>query len=143
MGQITGKLHNNYVKFDAVTGQRKRVYVYALKMDDAQKEQYINIQGDKYREDEETGAPLHFTNKYVSDFVALNFNKNGTKLYIDDSMFDKINDMCMATPAMAGAMAEQFLAAIGFGNIAKAAEQPKAEESQEASTENINDNDVV
>ena len=62
MGQITGKLTNDYPKFNAKTGVRSRVYVYALTMDDADKEQYMGIQGANYREDEETGQALFFQN---------------------------------------------------------------------------------
>ena len=144
MGQITGKLTNDYPKFNAKTGVRSRVYVYALTMDDADKEQYMGIQGANYREDEETGQALFFQNAYKGEAVVLNFSQKGDTLYIDDSMFDKINDMCIATPAMAGAMAGQFLASLGMGNLAQPqAQAPTQAPAQAETQEQMGDDEVA
>ena len=81
---------------------------------------------------------------YKGEAVVLNFSQKGDTLYIDDSMFDKINDMCIATPAMAGAMAGQFLASLGMGNLAQPqAQAPTQAPAQAETQEQMGDDEVA
>jgi len=69
------------------------VFVFTVTGSAEQLEAYKKAQGDNYREDEETKAPLYFTTNYTGDNIKLVLNRAGDRVLVDNSDIEKAVSM--------------------------------------------------
>lgn len=115
----------NYRK--AETGNM--VYVYGVSGTPEQLEAFKEAQGDNYKVDEETGAVLWFSTRYIGDAGQLSISRNG-KVFADTSEFDKANSLCEQYKGtalgdqLARVMAEKLLDSLGGGKTSAPVAKP-------------------
>ena len=89
---LKAQFHGNYKKFNKLTNQAITVFRYTVSGTEEELEQYKDVQGDNFVQDDKTGKPLYFTTRYVADNVELTITDNG-KVVVDDSEFTKLQSI--------------------------------------------------
>jgi len=110
------------------------VFVYmVIGMTPAQKDDYKAIQGEFYREDEETGNPLYFSTRYTNDNITLIKTRNG-RLTVDNSEFDKAASLAASYGGNLGTEIAKQAAAKLLGNSGSASVAPAQVTSNQVAT---------
>jgi hypothetical protein len=119
------KFLSNYRKVE--TGNV--VYRYAVSGTPEQLAAYAEAQGENHKIDEETGAPLWFSVRYIGETGELGISRNGT-VFADTSEFDKANSLCEQYKGtalgeqLARVMAEKLLGNMEAGKPSTPATKP-------------------
>lgn len=136
-------LENGEKQLDPLTGKTafKTRFVYAVSGTPAEIAQYIALQGDKLRhQDEDPSKPvLWFSNKFEGNSVQLDFSRDGQAVYANNAERAKVISLIetwgpVAGRAMAQAVANKLLSGINLGmepeDELTEQEQPKAEPNE-------------
>lgn len=110
-------------------------FVYAVSGSKEELAKYKKIQGEYYREDDKTGAPIYNTGRaFIQKTGNLGFTFDGTGVYQDQSELNELKSIAEQTGANLGdillkARVDQML----NGNSAPAPTAPVAEDTQDVS----------
>ena len=69
------------------------VFRYEITGTQSEIEAYKAIQGENFKTDEKSGKPLFFTTRFSGVNATLGFNKDNTKVYVDNSEMDAMNSL--------------------------------------------------
>ncbi len=109
---MTIEFNNSYPKRDK-NGKMQDVFVYSVKGTAQELADYKKAKGDQYREDKETGKPLHFSLSYVGETCDLLITSNGN-VVADNSKMRKAANLVGQYDFLKDQLAAQLLESLGI-----------------------------
>jgi hypothetical protein len=109
---MTIEFNNSYPKRDK-NGKMQDVFVYTVKGTAQELADYKKAKGDQYREDKETGKPLHFSLSYVGETCDLLITSNGN-VVADNSKMRKAANLVGQYDFLKDQLAAQLLESLGI-----------------------------
>lgn len=109
---MTIEFNNSYPKRDK-NGKMQDVFVYGVKGTAQELADYKKAKGDQYREDKETGRPLHFSLSYVGETCDLLITSNGN-VVADNSKMRKAANLVGQYDFLKDQLAAQLLESLGI-----------------------------
>ena len=109
---MTIEFSNSYPKRDK-NGKMQDVFVYGVKGTAQELADYKKAKGDQYREDKETGRPLHFSLSYVGETCDLLITSNGN-VVADNSKMRKAANLVGQYDFLKDQLAAQLLESLGI-----------------------------
>ena len=128
---MTIEFNNSYPKRDK-NGKMQDVFVYAVKGTAQELADYKKAKGDQYREDKETGRPLHFSLSYVGETCDLLITSNGN-VVADNSKMRKAANLVSQYDFLKDQLAAQLLEGLG---INRASSRSNSSNTESNSVEN-------
>ena len=122
---MTIEFNNSYPKRDK-NGKMQDVFVYTVKGTAQELADYKKAKGDQYREDKETGKPLHFSLSYVGENCDLLITSNGN-VVADNSKMRKAANLVGQYDFLKDQLAAQLLESLGINRASTRSNAPVGE----------------
>jgi hypothetical protein len=122
---MTIEFSNSYPKRDK-NGKMQDVFVYGVKGTAQELADYKKAKGDQYREDKETGRPLHFSLSYVGETCDLLITSNGN-VVADNSKMRKAANLVGQYDFLKDQLAAQLLESLGINRASTRSNTPVAD----------------
>lgn len=140
---MTIEFNNSYPKRDK-NGKMQDVFVYTVKGTAQELADYKKAKGDQYREDKETGKPLHFSLSYVGESCDLLITSNGN-VVADNSKMRKAANLVGQYDFLKDQLAAQLLESLGINRSTSRNNNASTTDNSAGSKaeENVEDNNSM
>ena len=127
------KLHHSYKKAAPGGKSANTVFVYTVSGSKDELEKYEETQGENFRKDDETGAPLFFTTRCAPNNAELIITQSD-RVVVDMSAFDQADNIAKQYGGSLGTeLARQFASQLAgsIGNPVRVTAVPEEESKKE------------